>query len=432
MPIFGDRWIEFWRARSLRFWLVLCSSLALFPLLGAAAIGYFLHDATVEGPLREIFREEHLVRAPLQRLPSQLWEAIMPLTNYAAAGEQRHADRFRQEVAEANQAFESLMRAAEPYPATTKALLDAREWWSAAATRGNIFIESPPESRPVDDLEKIETMIDRAGQILTQLHEVVAEDIERRQDEVQNSTLHEEVIAFVFSVAFMLLSLTAIDRSLGGSINQLVEGATRLAAGDRSYVVNVTLPPELRKVATAFNLMTTRIAEQEKALSEAARTDGLTGLFNRREFDRALSEELRRSQRSGEPFSLVMIDIDHFKKFNDTYGHQGGDAALKAVAETVRATLRDIDKAFRYGGEEMAILLPNSDAQAALQAAERLRDRIAHHVVDLGDGRQASVTGSMGVSAAGPQNRTAEQLIAEADARLYRSKAEGRNRVTAT
>jgi diguanylate cyclase (GGDEF)-like protein len=429
VPIFGERWLEFWRARSLRFWLILSSSLALAPLMIAAAVGYYLHQQTFEGPLAEIAREEHLVRAPLEQLPIALWEVVMPLTMLVADGEERHAERFRREAAEVHDVFEDLVEAVEQYPQMVGSIDEARKLWMIAATLGEAFVTASAEDRTPLALHAIERAIDRAARVLTQTHERVAADIAARQDAIQASTIRDEIIAFAVSLVFMTISLAAIDKSLGGSIDQLVEGAARVAQGDRTHTVRVTLPPELRKVATAFNIMTEHIAAQEKALSETARTDGLTGLFNRREFDRVLEEELRRSKRTKDSFSLVMIDVDYFKKFNDTYGHQGGDAALVSIAETLRGSLRDVDKAFRYGGEELAVILPGSDAAAAQTAAERLRIKIGSRAIEL-PGRTATVTVSMGVADATPADCTASSIVAAADACLYRSKAEGRNRVT--
>src|SRR6201999_4242040 len=131
--------------------------------------------------------------------------------------------------------------------------------------------------------------------------------------------------AFVVSIISALLGIVLINRSLVSSMDKLALGALRLAAGDREHNIEVHVPRELVSVADAFNLMTSQILKQEEALALAARTDGLTGLYNRREFDRMLTEEIQRGNRYGTTFSLLIGDIDHFKRFNDIHGHQGGD-----------------------------------------------------------------------------------------------------------
>lgn len=158
-------------------------------------------------------------------------------------------------------------------------------------------------------------------------------------------------------------------------------------------------------------------------LEHLSLVDPLTGLANRRAFDEALEVELARSRRTGEPMSLVMLDVDHFKRFNDTFGHLAGDRALAAVATRLTATARREDWACRVGGEEFAVLLPGADRRAAAEVAERLR--LAVEGMRLAEG---PITISLGV-ASGVGVRDGEALVAEADGLLYEAKRLGRNRV---
>ncbi|WP_246265144.1 diguanylate cyclase [Aromatoleum diolicum] len=169
---------------------------------------------------------------------------------------------------------------------------------------------------------------------------------------------------------------------------------------------------------------------EEKRLEDELRrlstTDGLTGLFNRRHLDNTLDTEYNRAARTGTSLAVVMFDIDHFKKFNDTHGHDQGDRVLQAVAHNFRDALRKYDLACRYGGEEFVGILPNTTLDGAYSVAERLRSDIEASEVD-----GLKVTISLGV-AAFPQLAVVspEGLIEAADAALYRSKAQGRNRTT--
>jgi diguanylate cyclase (GGDEF)-like protein len=204
----------------------------------------------------------------------------------------------------------------------------------------------------------------------------------------------------------------------------------RLAAGDREHNIEVHVPRELVNVAEAFNLMTSQIVEQEEALSRAARTDGLTGLYNRREFDRILAAEIQRGARYGTTFSLLIADIDHFKNFNDTRGHQAGDDALRAVSQTLKDGLREVDRACRFGGEEFVLILSECDAEAAFRTAERLRAAVEVLEIVLDEKQTAKVTMSLGVATYPDDGATPESLLKSADSALYQSKEEGRNRVT--
>ena len=168
------------------------------------------------------------------------------------------------------------------------------------------------------------------------------------------------------------------------------------------------------------------------ALENAAH-DPLTGLFNRRYFERRLREESAHARRHKRPFAIVLLDLDHFKLVNDTYGHEDGDRVLKHVAEVVAASLREDDIACRYGGEEFVLLLRATGLQAARIVANRLRTTLATKPIVLGDKReQRHITFSAGVAAADEPNAfDADDIVGRADAALYRAKRLGRNRVEA-
>lgn len=161
-------------------------------------------------------------------------------------------------------------------------------------------------------------------------------------------------------------------------------------------------------------------------LQELALRDGLTGLLNRRYWEQCLENEFSRHQRYERPTSLLMFDIDHFKNFNDTYGHQLGDEVIREVARLTRLFARETDFAGRYGGEEFAVLLPDTPVEGAYQFAERLRKAIAALQIPH-DGKTLHVTISLGVSGLEETMLNHTQLIEATDKALYQSKENGRN-----
>lgn len=170
------------------------------------------------------------------------------------------------------------------------------------------------------------------------------------------------------------------------------------------------------------------------ALQQQATLDGLTGIANRRSFDEKLHVEWSRAQRYGEAISLILADVDYFKRYNDHYGHQGGDECLRAVAGLLqREIFRPTDMAARYGGEEFAIILPATSLEGALTVAERLRSDIeAMAIPHSGSEIGPSVTLSIGVASLTPARESlANSLITQADKALYQAKAQGRNQVCA-
>ncbi|MCS7066828.1 MAG: diguanylate cyclase [Fimbriimonadales bacterium] len=160
-------------------------------------------------------------------------------------------------------------------------------------------------------------------------------------------------------------------------------------------------------------------------LSQAAITDSLTGLRNHRAFQESLLSLVQMAERYGQPLSLIMLDIDHFKQFNDRFGHPAGDELLRQVASLLRQSARAYDVVTRYGGEEFAILLPNTDLKEAIRVAERLRQQIA-----ATQNPHAPITASFGVASYQPGSAPA-MLLYEADSALYEAKRRGRNRVCA-
>ncbi len=172
--------------------------------------------------------------------------------------------------------------------------------------------------------------------------------------------------------------------------------------------------------------------EAQRNLEQLAAKDGLTGLANRRSFDEALSSEVRRAARDDKPLSLLMIDVDHFKSFNDHYGHQGGDECLRGVASAIRgALLRAGDLPARYGGEEFAVILPNTDSTSASLIADRIRRMVEGlKVLHAGSTTAACLTVSVGGVTGKSSDLDATRLLAAADTALYASKRDGRNRVT--
>ncbi len=163
--------------------------------------------------------------------------------------------------------------------------------------------------------------------------------------------------------------------------------------------------------------------------SELATTDGLTGLLNRRAFMERLNEEAGRSSRYEHYFSFLLLDIDHFKRINDTYGHPAGDAVLKSLAQTLKRQVRTVDIVGRYGGEEFAIILSETDSTGAKLVGNRIRGLVSKMPFSLPDGNNIGLTVSIGISIYPSCSTNVDLLIEKADNALYSAKREGRNKV---
>lgn len=241
----------------------------------------------------------------------------------------------------------------------------------------------------------------------------------------------------------LLASISKWTNGLAGDVlefrsltNKLNDHIRSVSVGGNGAIDDQTLEL-LSQIMTINDDLQKRLEEAESSLQKKAvevaeylseaRTDALTGLANRRAFDDEIGRRFSEWERYASPFSLVVFDIDHFKKFNDTHGHVAGDAVLKDVGTVLNSVFRDTDVAFRYGGEEFAVILPAVELKDGAIAALRLRDALERHTVDVG-GIRLRVTISSGVAEVveGDNIRT---LIERADSALYAAKERGRNAV---
>ncbi|MCI5075255.1 diguanylate cyclase [Oricola sp.] len=214
------------------------------------------------------------------------------------------------------------------------------------------------------------------------------------------------------------------------------EEEVRLFDG-RTIIARTRVVPGLGSISVVSDITDMRLSEKRLAglvseMETLARTDGLTGVVNRRAFDEQLEREVARSRRNGEPVSLIMLDVDHFKAFNDFHGHPEGDACLKRVANILSSQMRrGSDMLARYGGEEFGVVLPDTDEDGALVFAETLRTAVEAAGIAHGASEAGVVTASLGVATlpAGVTGLSAADLLKMADIALYGAKRNGRNRV---
>lgn len=248
-------------------------------------------------------------------------------------------------------------------------------------------------------------------------------------------------LALLVVVGLLLLTAAAayhLGRIIVRPLDRLTKGAAEVAAGDLAVDLPAAGGGEVGYLTTVFNDMVARLREsrheldatnetlrqQNEELEKLSLTDGLTGLSNRRELVQRLNEEVVRIRRTKKPLSVLMADVDNFKKYNDTFGHPEGDEVLKKVAHILRESAREMDCVARYGGEEFCIMLPETSIDGAMQTAERIRAR-----VEAAEFPGRRITISLGAATLPDDGDTPDEVISAADDALYQAKREGRNKV---
>jgi diguanylate cyclase (GGDEF)-like protein len=216
-----------------------------------------------------------------------------------------------------------------------------------------------------------------------------------------------------------------------GSLNTRAPPLQGRELGELSEMVNrmaASLQAERDNLERAVELRTKELQELNQKLERLAVTDGLTGLYNHRRFQEGLAGELLRAQRTSRPISVLMIDVDLFKRVNDAMGHPAGDELLRQLALVLGEGLRVTDLLARYGGEEFAVLLPETSRSEALAVAERMRSAVEARV-NMGSPWTQKVTISIGVATFPEDGKSAEGVLGAADQALYAAKRSGRNKV---
>ncbi|HTN15201.1 MAG TPA: sensor domain-containing diguanylate cyclase [Sphingomonadaceae bacterium] len=406
---------------------------AIFPLFISAAGGFLLLNRGVIAPFDDVAFRQREQSAPIQHLRLLVWETLPPVDEFAEMQNHVAPPTYRALRERIEVEFVRLEDALRGDPVTLGLLARAREDWTVAdrhATDLISVIAPTSQAETAATLQRFHGAAAAANDRLTAVYDQVSRKISDDHDAAVRAYERSVWIAGIagaISFLSIIVGVLFVGRILSASVDRLVKGAALFADGDRQHRIEIALPSELHRVAEEFNDMIGRIHESEEALSRLAHHDTLTGLGNRRSFDEAFREVQDREKRHGEQAALLAIDIDHFKRINDQFGHGVGDEVLRAISGIMRRNVRPADKVFRIGGEEFVALLPAAGSNQAREVADRLREAIFSTPVPADEGT-INVSVSIGVATTA-QAREQDELMKLADLALYEAKRAGRNRV---
>lgn len=408
----------------------------LFPLMalsGAAflsfesAIGKF--ERTENRRLEELF--------PLAQLNALFKESNNLVENTAYSNSVNHQARFASVSQTIDATLFSMLANPSQLAEKRAVILRVQQQWLEARNDADILFSKSIALKAVAKQSKINSFEDHITSAVNDINQLeyllshlqTADNLAQASQDKQSVRL---IIAIVFMVAIAIVMLSAkvLSQHILVPLSLLQKGVDRFGDGDLSHRINLSTQDELAALANAFNTMAQTLEQSQGELRRLATVDGLTGVYNRREFNRWLTLEIERSRRECYPISLVMVDIDHFKKLNDTYGHQAGDEALRHVGRLLKRDVRPGDHVARYGGEEFAIILPNASRADAFTVAERIRVSIEAQVIPLSLEQSLTFTASLGFATFIIDQDTEETFGQRADQALYYAKHSGRNRVS--
>lgn len=414
--------------------LLMALAAMLVPLLALGAGTYFSFHL-LSSSLNEVVEEALGEMAPLTEIQLLLQKTQIAVHLAIHEDERGAQERIAELISSTEKTFVAGSELPFSDPAK-RAKFDAalQKWHQGREGIGELFRPIGPEENPsaLAALSVFDEHIGQAVLLLQEAHELAEAEIFEQLhavDSTKRNISRLNTTLFVIGIAMVLGIGLLLARSILRPLRKLESGVRRFASGDFSYRIASRREDELGGLTKAFNTMAQELAQERQALQELSIRDPLTGLYNHREFFRLLTEEMERARRYCHSLSLLMLDLDFFKRVNDTYGHQAGDRALTTVTGVIVRELRRVDEIARYGGEEFAVILPETPGTEAAALADRIRQAVAARPLAISATDEISLTVSIGLAVFPGDAETGDDLVKKADKALYRAKKEGRNRV---
>jgi diguanylate cyclase (GGDEF)-like protein len=408
--------------------------LMLIPIVLVAAGSFFSMEAVIEA-LDEVVEEVADEMHPVMQLQTMIQDSAMPLHDYLMHGSQSERELFFLKSQEVDSHFDKVLDSAFELPEELELVTAAhREWIIFRDETSELLNLSNPvgDQNAIDKMEELDVRLAKMVNFLDKNHAVIIRELNNHRE--HSHRVKEMVILlnagiFIVGLGLAVAAAVLLSRAIVSPVGVLKKAAKNFGDGDLSARVNLDKEDELGSLARAFNVMAEKLACSQEALKKMATHDALTDLYNHREFYLRMKEEIERSQRYGHVFSILIVDIDNFKDINDTLGHQAGDKALQSIASILGKEARPVDVVARYGGDEFAIILPETLEVNAVNMAERIRGAIEKHSIMFNGEENHQFTVSVGVASYPEDGKSESEIVATADEALYTAKNEGRNRV---
>ncbi|MCR4346089.1 MAG: diguanylate cyclase [Sulfuricaulis sp.] len=418
----------FFTSLSLRSRFLLAMGIVFIPLV-VVAVGSSIFLGHAANTLNRIVEQPVYKLQTTSRLQNQIRKSYVLVKDHVLTPRYALRTQFESE-AQGVEAVVAEMLEKPFFGAQEQSLLaNVRREWKDSVVLANVIFSSDASRAALYQLDQ------RVNQImftLDRMYDTYYTEINMLRADINAS---EKRFLLIISAAVGIGLLIAVvgavwlARSVLMPLREFEKGVAHFANEDLSYRLTLNNHDEIGHLAMEFNTMAERLLAHRQKLEELSVRDGLTGLYNRRELEKRLQEEVQRARRYRRPLSVMMLDIDHFKNVNDRYGHQAGDEVLITVADLIQLNVRPVDAVCRYGGEELAVILPETEEEGVRIVAERIRATVEDSITTTPQGDMVHVTVSIGLAIFPGHGDTAAALIQAADQALYTAKHEGRNLV---
>lgn len=379
---------------------------------------------------------EHSITEMHQAMALQLRiaQASMPPNDYLIHANPMEQDNARSANAIVEQEFNNIFSIKTWAPDQLDIINESRQGWLKARQLSDTImqLENPIGSRRGSVLmEQYDAQIDGIVNLLKKLHLITNQKTEENHAKLHTIKSQSPMIMLFITITGLLIALAGsmlVIRAVFPALKQLEQGIGLFSKGSFEQRVDSNMPLELQRVAAGLNDMAAKLQISYAELEKQSMQDALTGAYNKRKFVIEYGHETIRARRYKQAFSLLLIDLDHFKLVNDTYGHPTGDVVLQKVVQRINLQLRTSDSLYRYGGEEFTILLPETDEGGALTLAERICRSVAGNPIHINGDETISITVSIGIAVYPQHGDNEGGLIVAADDAVYEAKNGGRNR----
>ena len=414
---------------SLRRQILIGTFSLLIPLVALAGAGYYIYLNTVAS-FDSVMDEVFLHGLPVGEVRELLFQVSLPVTNHLISSNREEREKYIRIKKLINQMLEDAIAArADDNSQSNKEMIRQAsvEWQTAMVHADNLVLRRDEISE--EEATRLFNQFDHhLGLAIAEVllyHQNINQTIINKRENVDKHLKNVRFISVVIIIIAFLVSVIIIlffVRNVILPLQAIEKGAVQFGQGDFSRRIEITARNELGKLAVTFNSMADK-------LEDIATRDGLTNLLNKKAILQIFDSELTRARRHETTLSLMMLDLDYFKKINDTYGHQAGDAVLVTASGLIEKYVRGIDFVGRYGGEEIIIVLPDTSETESVEIAERIRRCLASTPIAVSESKFVNVTVSIGIAMFPNDGIDQEDLLKNADLAMYQAKGAGRNQV---